>query len=95
MSIDYFSGDYSRKGTFVNYGTTEREKFNGNIKSVRWNTEGIAKPTNGKKQWMYSYEYNKKQWLKKATFGAYALDQCQNQVVLWSKLSFFYWHSSA
>ncbi|PCI95671.1 MAG: hypothetical protein COB15_11945 [Flavobacteriales bacterium] len=70
MSIDYFSGDYARANTFVNSGITQNENYNGNIKSVRWNTDGIAKPTNAN-QWMYNYEYNKKQWLKQATFGQY------------------------
>lgn len=83
MSIDYFSGDYVRSGKFVNYGITQHENYSGNIKSVRWNTAGLANPLNGN-QWMYAYQYNNKQWLKEATFGEYSHDDCQDASVICS-----------
>lgn len=77
MSIDYFSGDYKRTGSHVNYGISKDENYNGNIKSVRWNTEELGNPSTGN-HWMYAYNYNKKGWLKKAAFGEYTHESCQN-----------------
>jgi RHS repeat-associated protein len=80
MSLDYFFGDYQRKGTYINYGmlwnTTNEtnDLFNGNIRSERWNINdnsvntGLYDPTY---QWAFHYKYNKKDWLTDAVFGHY------------------------
>jgi len=80
MSLDYFFGDYQRKGTFINYGmlwnstNQTNDLFNGNVRSERWNINdnsvntGLYDPTY---QWAFHYKYSKKDWLTDAVFGHY------------------------
>lgn len=70
MTIDYFSGDYTRTGVNTASGVAQNESYAGNIKSTRWNTVGLPSPTSGN-HWMYSYQYNKKGFIKDATFGQF------------------------
>ena len=75
MSLDYFSGDYTRAGTHVNYGDGMDDNHNGNIKAMRWmvGVNEVANPL----QSMYRYKYNKNNWLTEAKFGTYD-PNCQN-----------------
>ncbi|NOY48529.1 MAG: hypothetical protein GXO84_10135 [Chlorobi bacterium] len=81
MSLDYYSGDYIRKNTHINYTTTDNNLYNGNIVAQRWQTaaynsfnseSGIALTGTG--QWMYKYTYNNRNWLSSATFGKFTPD---------------------
>lgn len=77
MSIDYYSGDYARAGTNVNYTTPNQSSFAGNISSVRWNTQGMSLANIGKQN-IYTYDYEHHNWLSGATFGSYNPNTCQN-----------------
>jgi RHS repeat-associated protein len=77
MSIDYYSGDYARAGTHVNYTTPNQSSFAGNISSVRWNTQGMGLANIGKQN-IYKYAYEHHNWLSGATFGSYSPNSCQN-----------------
>ena len=77
MSIDYYSGDYVRAGTHVNYTTPNQSSFAGNISSVRWNTQGMSLANIGKQN-IYKYDYEHHNWLSGATFGSYHPNSCQN-----------------
>ena len=65
MSINYYKGDYKRSNAFdvSDFGTNQ---FNGNIKSIAWNTDY----TLGNTPFQYLYEYNRNNWLTGATFNA-------------------------
>ncbi|MDB9835690.1 hypothetical protein OAC51_02170 [Flavobacteriaceae bacterium] len=65
MSLDYYSGDYLRSNTPqpVYSSSSGSDQFNGNIKAQRWFTQGQNDAP------AYTYEYNKNQWLEKASFG--------------------------
>jgi RHS repeat-associated protein len=75
MSLDYFSRDYVRPGTFINYSNYHDNNYNGNIKSARWNTKNQIASGGG--QWLYRYLYNEKNWITEANFGTYQ-PVCQN-----------------
>ncbi|WP_378185630.1 RHS repeat domain-containing protein [Aquimarina sp. W85] len=71
MIIDYNTHDFNRplpniKST--DYGT---DQFNGNIKGIRWNTEN---PIAAGKENVYTYEYNRNNWLTQAEFGEFTGD---------------------
>lgn len=77
MAIDYYNGDYYRQGTYVNYNVDGASNYNGNISSVRWNThEQSVSDQNA--QYMYSYDYNHKNWLEQAEYGVYVPGTTQN-----------------
>ena len=71
FAIDYHKNDYLRTNTPTpvkiqrNFGT---DQFNGNIKNVRWNTKSLG-ATNKEK--VYSYKYNKNNWLTQADYGEF------------------------
>lgn len=67
MQLDYFSGDYSRNNSPKPIVATPQgiDQYNGNIKAARWNTNLPSTTQNA-----YIYQYNKKNWLTGATFGA-------------------------
>ena len=65
MSIDYFTDDYKRSTAFNNV-TGGNDLFNGNIKGIAWNTDY----TLGNAPAQYTYEYNRNNWLTKATFSS-------------------------
>ncbi|TCK68078.1 YD repeat-containing protein, partial [Winogradskyella wandonensis] len=69
MQLDYYSTDYARSQR-VNISTSQNgvDQFNGNIKSMRWNTSGTLPLP---KQSTYNYTYNKNNWLSSATYGEY------------------------
>ncbi len=69
MTLDYFSGDYLRSGTYVNHGAEGNDQHNGLIKSQRWSTRDVLLPSQD--QWMYSYDYDEKGQLNSAVFGEY------------------------
>lgn len=66
--IDYHKRDYSRTGTGnINWSQSGTDRFDGNIKGVRWGTEGLT-PTG--RQNAYQYNYNQNNWLTHASFGS-------------------------
>lgn len=77
MTLDYFSGDYARQGTNVNYSNNADNNYNGNIKSQRWNTKNQMAPSG--QHWLYRYLYNDNNWLTEANFGTYT-PSCQNSI---------------
>src|SRR5690606_9109730 len=66
MTIDYFSGDYSRTGSPIKTTNQGTNRFDGNIKATRWATKGLTTPS---VQDAYMYNYDSKKWLTGATFG--------------------------
>jgi RHS repeat-associated protein len=93
MSLDYFNYDYERKHSNVNFGAyyaeggvnADMNNWDGKIKSTRWRLQNeTVDPSQDESwmavyddHWMYTYSYNKKDWLKEASFGTY-LAACQN-----------------
>lgn len=67
MQIDYHNNDYNRQVGNIQsteYGT---DRLNGNIKGIRWNNKRFENnPTS-----VYSYQYNRNNWLTEAKFGTY------------------------
>ena len=68
MHIDYHTFDYARtQRSNITSAAIGTNQFNGNIKNTRWNTSGSL-PT--PREHIYSYEYNKNNWLSDAKFSA-------------------------
>ena len=67
LSLDYYTNDYKRDAKFIEYSTGE-DRYNGNIKSMTWNTDVLQNGESSPLQ--YSYEYNKNNWLTAATFSS-------------------------
>lgn len=66
--IDYHKRDYSRSNAgSVNWSQSGDDRFDGNIKAVRWGTEGLTPPGT---QNAYQYTYNGNNWLSTARFGS-------------------------
>jgi RHS repeat-associated protein len=64
--IDYHERDYSRPGTNLTWTASGDNRFDGNIKGVRWGTMDLT--PNGV-QHAYLYDYDNNNWLNSATFG--------------------------
>ena len=72
FAIDYYNGDYLRNNTptpVAQINTNGTDQYNGNIKAVRFNTQGLPNPINGNSFHTYLYQYNKNNWLKQALYG--------------------------
>ena len=68
MQIDYHAFDYARtQRSNISTATVGTNQYNGNIKNTRWNTSGSL-PT--PREHVYSYTYNKNNWLAGANFSA-------------------------
>ena len=68
MQIDYHAFDYARtQRSNITTAAVGTNQYNGNIKNTRWNTSGSL-PT--PREHVYSYEYNKNNWLTAANFSA-------------------------
>lgn len=70
MALDYYNGDYTRSGTptpVANQNTHGTDLFNGNIKGVRFNTQGVGITGGNFQSYMYGYDRNN--WLTGATYG--------------------------
>ncbi|WP_299223298.1 RHS repeat-associated core domain-containing protein [uncultured Aquimarina sp.] len=67
MNVHYYNEDYRRTGTPKTIPTTPNgiEQYNGNIKSIIWNTLG----QNNSSPDSYYYSYNKNNWLTGASFN--------------------------
>ena len=73
ITLDYYKNDYVRAGTGIESGmdrTTER--YDGTIKSVRWNNDVLGTPAGGG-HWTYDYQYDWQGRLTEASFGDYDL----------------------
>lgn len=68
MIIDYHKRDYLRTGNGITSSGDGDDRYDGNIKGIRWgtNTTGITGPVDQK---AYLYSYNPNQWLEEARFG--------------------------
>lgn len=80
LTLDYYSGDYQRDSRFVNTSDAE-DQYNGNIKSMTWNTntnDNVTSP------FQYKYEYDRNNWLKSALFDGMGNQQnsAPNTIVL-------------
>ncbi len=66
MIIDYHNRDYLRNGHAAATSQSGDNRFDGNIKGIRWNTRigNTVEPPNA-----YLYTYDKNLWLKEANFG--------------------------
>ncbi|SRX52234.1 RHS repeat domain-containing protein [Aequorivita sp. CIP111184] len=70
LALDYYNGDYARTGTptpIAKQNIHGTDQFNGNLKGLRYNTQGLG-ITGGNFQ-SYMYGYNRNNWLKDATYG--------------------------
>jgi|TARA_R110002020_G_scaffold103640_3_gene242836 RHS repeat-associated protein len=82
--LDYYNKDYSRTGTYLGSSLSGSDRFDGNIKGLRWRTEGLNSPgpQNG-----YLFDYNDNSWLKEAAFGTitgtstYSISSTQDYLV--------------
>ena len=65
MQLNYFEGDYLRADKNISSPAEGINQYNGNIKSVTWNTSelGTTNPDS------YYYKYNKNNWLEGASFN--------------------------
>ncbi|MBN2613774.1 MAG: RHS repeat-associated core domain-containing protein, partial [Bacteroidales bacterium] len=76
MSLDYYSGDYTRTGKNIVSSplTAAESQYGGNIYAQRWNTnkKDINNDNNPTAEhYMYKYEYTNENWLGRATYGKY------------------------
>ena len=80
FALDYCPNDYVRAGSNINYGASlaTNERYDGRIKSVRWNTthSGAKAPAGKENAW--SYEYDWEQNLLQSTFGEYTPNSSTN-----------------
>ncbi|CAL2083221.1 RHS repeat-associated core domain-containing protein [Tenacibaculum sp. 190524A05c] len=67
LSLDYYINDYRRDNKFTEYSSGQ-DQYNGNIKSMTWNTDVLQNGQSTPLQ--YSYEYDKNNWLTAATFAS-------------------------
>ncbi len=68
MLIDYHEKDYARtQRTNISTSPFGTNQYNGNIKTIRWNTFGNALPA--QRENTYNYQYNKNNWLQEANYG--------------------------
>lgn len=84
MSIDYFSGDYTRSGTDIVTGASGvADRFDGFIKAVRWNNKTLTASNQmlpgWNRQWKYEYNYDNQLFLKEANFMMYSPAYCNNR----------------
>ncbi|MFY7672491.1 RHS repeat-associated core domain-containing protein [Tenacibaculum sp. MEBiC06402] len=67
MSLDYYTDDYRRDTKFIEFSAGQ-DQYNGNIKSMTWNTDVLQNGQSSPLQ--YSYQYDKNNWLTAATFAS-------------------------
>jgi RHS repeat-associated protein len=65
MQLNYYKGDYLRENTNIASPAEGIDQYNGNIKSVTWNTKGLGTTTPDS----YYYKYNKNNWIEGASFN--------------------------
>ncbi|TCI90296.1 RHS repeat domain-containing protein [Tenacibaculum sp. M341] len=65
VTLDYYSGDYARDTNKFSYTSANEDQYNGNIKAMTWNTLIEGSETS---PLQYFYEYDRNNWLTKATF---------------------------
>lgn len=70
MILEYHEQDYIRTGGAINYTSAGTNRYDGNLKGVRWRLEDINPPGNFISG--YLYEYNKNNWLTSATYGNFS-----------------------
>jgi RHS repeat-associated protein len=71
LTLDYYTGDYLRTGRNITTSPSITNDYNGNIKAARFANKGVAADfTAGiANQKAYTYNYDRNNWLKEATFG--------------------------
>jgi RHS repeat-associated protein len=71
VTLDYYKDDYLRTGRNITTSPNITPDYNGNIKAARWTNKGIAVDFAGgvANQKAYTYNYDRNNWLKDATFG--------------------------
>ena len=68
MQIDYHQADYQRPNTQMSSPAYGTDQLNGSIKGIRWASQLYK--TAGKED-VYTYSYDRNNWLTTADFGAY------------------------
>ncbi len=68
MILDYHNEDYNRPVASIKSVPYGKDQYNGNIKGIRWNSD--YNPIQGKHH-VYSYQYDRNNWLKSAVYGTY------------------------
>ncbi|WP_299442712.1 RHS repeat-associated core domain-containing protein [uncultured Aquimarina sp.] len=68
MAIDYHQSDYMRGLNNIKSTTYGTDQLNGNIKGIRWNNG--YQPLQGAQN-VYSYQYDRNNWLTDAQYGEY------------------------
>ncbi|VXB36351.1 RHS repeat-associated core domain-containing protein [Flavobacterium sp. 9AF] len=76
ITLDYYTGDYSRDNTYMESAATipgiNQDNYDGNIKATRFATRSTSMDltgTNTIQQKAYAYTYNYNKFLTNATFG--------------------------
>nr|WP_299213970.1 RHS repeat-associated core domain-containing protein [uncultured Allomuricauda sp.] len=69
MQVDYHNADYQRTLANIKATTYGTDQLNGNIKGIRWNNDPNTM-VNGEER-IYSYSYNRNNWLTAAEYGAF------------------------
>lgn len=80
FTLDYSPADYVRTGSKITYGISNGsdEKYDGRIKSMRWNTgHNLARAPNSNEH-MFKYTYNWEQQLAELRYGLYVANSTTN-----------------
>ncbi len=80
LGLDYYPNDYVRSGSAITYGASQGsgERYDGRIKSLRWNTRHGSVQAPAGKESMYRLEYDWEQNLVQSVFGAYTPNPVTN-----------------
>ncbi len=70
MILEYHERDYTRGGSAINYTSAGTNRYDGNLKGIRWQTQDLNPP--GMPISGYLYEYNDSKWLSSATYGSFS-----------------------
>ncbi|MGX1931306.1 RHS repeat domain-containing protein [Flagellimonas sp. 2504JD4-2] len=69
MQVDYHNADYKRALANIESTVYGTDQLNGNIKGIRWNNDPSTLVSG--EQHIYSYSYNRNNWLTQAEYGAF------------------------
>ncbi|WP_181899412.1 RHS repeat domain-containing protein [Flagellimonas nanhaiensis] len=69
MQVDYHNADYQRALANIEATVYGTDQLNGNIKGIRWNNDPGTMVSG--EQRIYSYSYDRNNWLTQAEYGAF------------------------
>lgn len=70
MQIDYHNTDFTRTISGITTHSYGQDRYNGNIKGIRWNNKELENGDHTQER-TFSYYYNKNNWLTNAIYGQY------------------------